>query len=193
MIHCKLEDGMVLKILPIKKRDGTALSSYPVDQVYLSNRRKIVYDDTGNLRKILLKVKSENTDLGYQLLKSFVKRYIICFYHDEKIKYTFVSKTILDILANYNFRSDYLVIDQRMIDTQGHMLPDYRNSKVVKKESNVDFLTLLNNEKVYIEDIVSKNNIVSNINILKEEGLYGYLSEVISDERDKKISEILTE
>jgi hypothetical protein len=196
MEHCKLENGMIFKILPIKKKDGSILNVYPVDKMYLQNSRKIIYDDTGNLRKIILSVKSNSLEDGTKLLKSFMRHNIICLYHDNKIKYTFIGKSLIEIIQNYDFNinsSDYLQISQKMVNVHGNMLPDYSDSRIIEKKDNVDLLTLLVNEKVYIEDIVKKNNISANVDILKQEGLYGYLSEVISDERDKKISEILAE
>lgn len=195
MEPCKLEDGMVFKVLPVLKRDGSALPYYSIDNL-LSTNRKNVYDDTGYLRKMLHKFRLEDSENGSKLFQRLIKREIICIYHDAKIKYTFIGKVLTDILQNYDFSiesNDYFEISQKRVDVHGHILYDYKSSRIVKKENNVDLFTLLKNQKVYIEDIVKKNNISANVDILKQEGLYGYLSEVISDERDKKISEILVE
>lgn len=203
MEACKLEDGMVFKVLPSLFKIGSTLYTYPVDKLFLETgmatggyNRKMIYDDTGLLIKIILKAKSDSLEVGTKLLKSYIKNYIICVCHDDKIKYAFIGKSLLDALQGYNFNinsNDYFQINKKMVDGNGYSFPDYKSSQIVKRENNVDLFTLLKNQKVYIEDIVSKNNIVSNINILKQEGLYGYFSEVISDERDKKISEILAE
>ena len=105
--------------------------------------------------------------------------------------------SLFKVLENYDFNTssnDYLRINMEMVGPYGsNHFPDYKNSQIIQRENNVDYAKLLINEEVYIEDIVKKNNISANVDILKQEGLYGYLSEVISDERDKKISEILTE
>lgn len=196
MEACKLEDGMVFKVLPVLKRDGSTLPYYSIDNLLSSTNRKNVYDDTGYLRKIVHKFRMENSEIGSKLFKRLIKREIICIYHDAKIKYAFIGKVLADILKDYDFSiesNDYFEIIQNRVEVHGHMLYDYKNSRIIKRENNVDLFTLLKNENVYIEDIVKRNNISNNTDILKQEGLYGYLSEVISDERDRKISNILAE
>jgi hypothetical protein len=193
MEACKLEDGMVFKVLPVLKRDGGTLPYYPIDNLLSTINRKNIYDDTGYLRKAVHRFM-QNSKIDSRLFPRLMKSEIICIYHDAKIKYAFIGKSLSDILKDYDFSiesNDYFEIVQKKVDVHGHMLYDYKSSRIIKRENNVDLFTLLKSEKVYIEDIVKKNNIVSNINILKEEGLYGYLSEVISDERDRKISNIL--
>lgn len=56
MEHCKLEDGMIFKVLPIIKRNGDTLNVYPVDKIYIESKRKMIYDDTGVLRGIRTKL-----------------------------------------------------------------------------------------------------------------------------------------
>ena len=196
MEACKLEDGMVFKVLPVLKRDGSTLPYYSIDNLLSSTNRKNVYDDTGSLRKMVNKFRMENSEIGSKLFQRLIRREIICIYHDAKIKYAFIGKVLVDILKDYDFSiesNDYFEIVQKKVDVHGHMLYDYKSSRIIKRENNVDLFTLLKNEKVYIEDIVKRNNISNNTDILKQEGLYGYLSEVISDERDRKISNILAE
>jgi len=53
-------------------------------------------------------------------------------------------------------------------------------------------IQILLNQPFYIEDYVEKNNVYKNIDILKKEGLSDYIYEIISENREKKINQVLT-
>ena len=82
-------------------------------------------------------------------------------------------------------------------------LPSFDKSKIIQQDwdrPNIDidnqkawFEWLRINQPFYIEDYVEKNNVYKNIDILKKEGLSDYIQEIITDNRDKKINQVLTQ
>ena len=136
-----------------------------------------------------------------------IRKYFLCIYHNNEIKYTSVGKKIMEkLMMDYKFdprNNLQLSVKIEMINnTQIGFLPSFYKSEIIEKDwikPNIDidsqtdwFDWLKNNQPFYIEDRIEKNNVFNNIEVLKKEGLNDYIAEIISEDRDKKLEKILT-
>lgn len=203
----KLKDGDVVKILPILKKKGGFSAVEQLSAFHIGN--KIIYDTPENYLKAALHKKfliDNDTKLNPLRLK--VNKTILCIFHEDEIKFTLVGKKMLDIIVEgygYKFdpRNNYqLKVNIKMVQASVGNLQSFDDSKVIEQEwnkPNIDidnqeawFEWLRNNQPFYIEDYVEKNNVYKNIDILKKEGLSDYIYEIISENREKKINQVLT-
>jgi len=201
----KLKDGDVLKILPIVKKKGDFSAVEQLNGFYIGE--KIIYDTPENYLKVALNKKffiDNDTKLSPLRLK--VNKTVLCVFHEGEIKFTLVGKKMLDIIvAGYKFdpRNNYqLKVNIEMVKASVGDLPSFDKSEIIQQDwdrPNIDidnqeawFEWLRANQPFYIEDYVEKNNVYKNIDILKKEGLSDYIYEIISENREKKINQVLT-
>lgn len=199
----KLKDGDIVKILPILKKNG---GFSPVEELrgfYIGD--KVIYDTPENHLRTALKKKSYEEGSYQSASKMQNTKIAICIYHEGEIKFTLVGKTIRDkLIDGYKFdpRNNYqLKINIEMKSSHIGPLPGFDNCEVIQQEwnmPNIDidnqeawFEWLRNNQPFYIEDYVEKNNVYKNIDILKKEGLSDYIYEIITENREKKINQVL--
>ena len=200
----KLQDGDIVKILPILKKDGSFIPILEIIGYNIGN--KMVYDNSNYLKRALQKKYfDENLTNNHP---NTIKKYFLCIYHNNEIKYTSVGKKIMEkLMKDYKFdprNNLQLSVKIEMINnTQiGRPLPSFDKSEIIEKnwiKPNIDigsqtdwFKWLKNNQPFYIEDRIEKNNVFNSIEILKKEGLNDYIAEIISEDRDKKLEKILT-
>lgn len=201
----KLKDGDVVKILPIVKKKGGFSAVEQLNGFYIGE--KIIYDTPENYLKVALNKKffiDNDTKLSPLRLK--VNKTVLCVFHEGEIKFTLVGKKMLDIIvAGYKFdpRNNYqLKVNIEMVKASVGDLPSFDKSEIIQQDwdrPNIDidnqeawFEWLRANQPFYIEDYVEKNNVYKNIDILKKEGLSDYIYEIISENREKKINQVLT-
>ncbi len=207
----KLQDGDIVKILPILKKDGSFIPILEVICYSIGN--KMIYDNSNYLKRALQKKYfDENLTNNHP---NAIKRYFLCIYHNNEIKYTSVGKKIMEkLMKDYKFdprNNLQLSVKIEMINnTQIGPLPSFDKSEIIEKDwikPNIDidsqtdwfdyqyqtdwFDWLKNNQPFYIEDRIEKNNVFNNIEALKKEGLNDYIAEIISEDRDKKLEKIL--
>lgn len=201
----KLKDGDVVKILPIVKKKGGFSAVEQLNGFYIGE--KIIYDTPENYLKVALNKKffiDNDTKLSPLRLK--FNKTVLCVFHEGEIKFTLVGKKMLDIIvAGYKFdpRNNYqLKVNIEMVKASVGDLPSFDKSEIIQQDwdrPNIDidnqeawFEWLRVNQPFYIEDYVEKNNVYKNIDILKKEGLSDYIYEIISENREKKINQVLT-
>ena len=201
----KLKDGDVVKILPIVKKKGGFSAVEQLNGFYIGE--KIIYDTPENYLKAALNKKffiDNDTKLSPLRLK--VNKTVLCVFHEGEIKFTLVGKKMLDIIvAGYKFdpRNNYqLKVNIEMVKASVGDLPSFDKSEIIQQDwdrPSIDidnqeawFEWLRVNQPFYIEDYVEKNNVYKNIDILKKEGLSDYIYEIISENREKKINQVLT-
>lgn len=190
----KIENGDLLRALEIPKKDGTFVQSIRVTYAYLNTQKITIYDTTGLINKIWLKLrqtKSNSSSIG--------QRYFYYILHDNSIKWIEVGKKINDILSTrYNFSydsKDHLSIIQEMKESSIGPLPSWDKTHIIQKDSIFsspeeynDFI--LNQQPFYLEDYFNKFNTPDYLNKIRLE--WGNIvDEVIQEERDKKIVSIL--
>lgn len=199
----KLQDGDIVKILPILKKDGSFIPILEVVCYSIGNR--IVYDNSNYLKRAIQKKNFDENLTNYHTHGT--KKYFLCIYHNNEIKYTSVGKKIMEkLMKDYKFdprNNLQLSVKIEMINnTQIGFLPSFDKSEIIEKnwiKPNIDidsqtdwFKWLKNNQPFYVEDRIEKNNVFNSIEILKKEGLNDYIAEIISEDRDKKLEKILT-
>jgi len=201
----KLKDGDVVKILPIVKKKGGFSAVEQLNGFYIGE--KIIYDTPENYLKAALNKKffiDNDTKLSPLRLK--FNKTVLCIFHEGEIKFTLVGKKMLDIIVGgYKFdpRNNYqLKVNIEMVKASVGDLPSFDKSEIIQQDwdrPNIDidnqeawFEWLRANQPFYIEDYVEKNNVYKNIDILKKEGLSDYIYEIISENREKKINQVLT-
>lgn len=201
----KLKDGDVVKILPVVKKKGGFSAVEQLNGFYIGE--KIIYDTPENYLKAALNKKffiDNDTKLSPLRLK--VNKTVLCVFHEGEIKFTLVGKKMLDIIvAGYKFdpRNNYqLKVNIEMVKASVGDLPSFDKSEIIQQDwdrPSIDidnqeawFEWLRVNQPFYIEDYVEKNNVYKNIDILKKEGLSDYIYEIISENREKKINQVLT-
>lgn len=197
----KLQDGDIVKILPILKKDGGFI---PILEVVCYNiGNKMIYDNSNYLKRALQKKYFDENLTNYHAHGT--KKYFLCIYHNNEIKYTSVGKKIMEkLMKDYKFdprNNLQLSVKIEMINNT-RPLPSFDKSEIIEKgwikpNINIDSQTdwfdwLKNNQPFYIEDRIEKNNVFNNIEVLKKEGLSDYITEIISEDRDKKLEKILT-
>lgn len=202
----KLKDGDVVKILPIVKKKGGFSAVEQLNGFYIGE--KIIYDTPENYLKAALNKKffiDNDTKLSPLRLK--FNKTVLCIFHEGEIKFTLVGKKMLDIIVGgYKFdpRNNYqLKVNIEMVKASVGDLPSFDKSEIIQQDwdrPNIDidnqeawFEWLRANQPFYIEDYVEKNNVYKNIDVLKKEGLSDYIYEIISENREKKINQVLTQ
>lgn len=201
----KLKDGDVVKILPIVKKKGGFSAVEQLNGFYIGE--KIIYDTPENYLKAALNKKffiDNDTKLSPLRLK--FNKTVLCIFHEGEIKFSLVGKKMLDIIVGgYKFdpRNNYqLKVNIEMVKASVGDLPSFDKSEIIQQDwdrPNIDidnqeawFEWLRANQPFYIEDYVEKNNVYKNIDVLKKEGLSDYIYEIISENREKKINQVLT-
>ena len=198
----KLQDGDIVKILPILKKDGSFIPI--LEAIAYSIGNKMIYDNSNYLKRALQKKFFEENITNYH--PHGTKKYFLCIYHNDEIKYTSVGKKVMDkLMKGYKFdprNNLQLKVKIEMVNnTQIGPLPSFDKCEIIEKDwikPNIDidsqtdwFKWLKNNQPFNIEDIIEKNNVFNSIENLKNEGLNDYIAEIISEDRDKKLEKIL--
>ncbi len=186
-------------IVQIPKKDGTFVKKIEMSFVFLQKHKKILYDDSGLINKMYFKIyeKKVNTDRS---LFSPGKRIFYYAIINNKIKYIEVGKTLSEIIDkdctfSYSANDCLYVKCYNVFGANAYeYLPNYSKSYVIKKEdlfnSEKDYFDfIIKNQSYYLEDILSKDKVINNIDIIKKD--FGDIySEVIKEDRDKKIDKI---
>ncbi len=196
---CKLQDGGIVKLLPILRKSGELNLSITADVVFLENR--FLYDLTGKdyLRRMTWNSKNPTNNTVIPL----AKKHFLSIYINGEIKFISVGKTIMDIINPENFdleNDDHLHIKIKMVGDNYNKYQDYKSSCIVSKKWDKPFMSndkdstynwIKSNQPGYIEDFLDKQSMYNHIDILKRAFGEHLLSDIISDDRNKKIETIL--
>lgn len=198
MIFYKLKDGDILKVLPILQKNNTFVPILEKKLFYIANTKRIIYDDdiNGYLRKAI----QNERYLGTNSNNSYTNAYFICVYKNNEIKYVKIGKKLCEKLQYYKFdprNNLHLSINIEIVD----VFPSYDKSTIVEKEwdrpdidinSQSDWINFIqNNQQEYIEDYLEKYNVYNNMDALKESGLTDAISELVIENRERKLNKIL--
>lgn len=191
----KIQDGDILKILPIINKDGSASWGRHYTTVY--NNEKFIYDNSGKdyLNRIACKVAFDSSRVVHN-------RFAFNCYINKEIKIVSLSRSIIDIIKN----SEPLCISDNkhlFIKIKLNKFPNYYKESyidnynweipVLDPDSKEEWTNWIKSNQPDFEGFLEENNVFNNINELKI--LFGsdLLSEIISEDRDKKIVKIIAD
>jgi hypothetical protein len=196
----KLQDGGIIKLLPILRKSGDLSFSITADAVYLEN--KFIFDFTGKNYLRRMTWSSKNNPNGSSI--PLATKHFLSAYVNGEIKFINVGKSIMDIISDVNFdvrSDDHLHLKIRMVNTPGGQFPDYKSSCIVSKKWDKPVMDIndmnewsrwiKSNQPGYIEDFLERQSMYNHIDILKKAYGENLLSEIVSDDRNKKIETIL--
>ena len=187
MIRHRLQDGDVLKLIPILKKDGSLVPYIKVDYLYLKEKGPMIYDTQKYLQKLRCSEygRNERVPAG--------RRYFISVFVDDKIKLIEVGKSLYELVSSVDFSvndNKHLLISQK--DVMG--FTDYKMSSIIDKNWNGPIFDdekewIKENQGSYIEDFLDSRSVMSNINLLNE-NYDNFFLDLIAEERNKKLSEL---
>ena len=191
------EDGDIVKILPILKKDGTFCPFRKTGFVYLDG--KLIYDQANYLRRIRQNeyVKKSNK------ISNIGERFFFFVSINEEFKFMQTGKKLTDIIKQGLYQGQsmgslltgggHLKISKREIQT----FPCFDESKIVEKKWNSPNISTqteavewtMKNQPIFIEDYLESNGIFSNLKLLNEY-FDNAFSDLIAEDRNKKLEEI---
>ena len=191
------EDGDIVKILPILKKDGTFCPFIKTGFVYLDG--KLIYDQANYLRRIRQNeyVKKSNK------ISNIGERFFFFVSINEEFKFMQTGKKLTDIIKQGLYQGQsmgslltgggHLKISKREIQT----FPCFDESKIVEKKWNSPNISTqteavewtMKNQPIFIEDYLESNGIFSNLKLLNEY-FDNAFSDLIVEDRNKKLEEI---
>jgi hypothetical protein len=199
----KPEDGDIVKILPILKKDGTFCPFIKTGFVYIDG--KLIYDQANYLRRIRQNeyVKKSNK------IPNIGERFFFFVSINEEFKFMQTGKKLTDIIKEGLYQGQsmgslltgngHLKISKKHVQTgvNSAQFPCFDESKIVEKKWNSpNILTqteavewTMQNQPFYLEDFLKKNGIFVNLKILNEYYDNAF-SDLIADEREKKLGEL---
>jgi len=200
MIH-KLQDGDVIKILPVLKKDGKFDFFRNVAAIYTN---KFIYDNSG--KDYLKRMCFSKREKGIAK-PNIIHRRFFCVYINGLIKFMFVGEKLHEIIMsveNHSIRDNkHLLINVKMVNIGSEMLPSYEHSSIIDKEwdipiSNKDSQEewldwIKKNQPCYLDDYLERLSIFNNIPELKKAFGEDFLTDLIIDDRDKKIKLLLND
>ena len=187
MIRHKLQDGDLLKLIPILKKDGSLVPYIKVDYLYLKEKVGIIYDTQKYLYKLKYSEYGKDKNIAVGI------RYFISVFVDDKIKLIEVGKSLYELVSSVDFSvndNKHLLISQK--DVMG--FTDYKMSSIIEKNWNGPIFDdekewIKENQGSYLEDFLDSRSVMSNINILNE-NYDNFFLDLIAEERNKKLSEL---
>ena len=192
------EDGDIVKILPILKKDGTFCPFIKTGFVYLDG--KLIYDQANYLRRIRQNeyVKKSNK------ISNIGERFFFFVSINEEFKFMQTGKKLTDIIKQGLYQGQSMgslltggghlkIMSKREIQT----FPCFDESKIVEKKWNSPNISTqteavewtMKNQPIFIEDYLESNGIFSNLKLLNEY-FDNAFSDLIAEDRNKKLEEI---
>jgi hypothetical protein len=195
----KPEDGDIVKILPILKKDGTFCPFIKTGFVYLAPDGKLIYDQANYLRRIrqneYIKKSNKISNIG--------ERFFFFVSINEEFKFMQTGKKLTDIIKQGLYQGQsmgslltgggHLKISKREIQT----FPCFDESKIVEKKWNSPNISTqteavewtMKNQPIFIEDYLESNGIFANLKLLNEYYDNAF-SDLIAEDRNKKLEAI---
>ena len=187
MIRHKLQDGDVLKLIPILKKDGSLVPYIKAEYLYLNAKGPIIFDTQKYLHKLKYSEYGRDKNIAVGI------RYFISVFVDDKIKLIEVGKSLYELVSSVDFcvnDNKHLLISQKNVI--GFI--DYKMSSIIEKNWNVPIFDdekewIKENQGSYLEDFLDSRSVMSNINILNE-NYDNFFMDLIAEERDKKLQSL---
>jgi len=194
------EDGDIVKILPILKKDGTFCPLIKTGYVFLDG--KMIYDQSNYLKRIW---HSEKYVKKSNKISNFGEKFWFFVLVNGEFNFMCVGKKISDIIRNDLYQDQtmgsLLISDKhlKISKTMIQSFPCFDESKVIEKKWDCPFLStnnykdvedwILNKYPFYIEDFLEKNGVFSNLKLLNDYYDNAF-SDLISEDRNKKLETI---
>jgi hypothetical protein len=198
-IH-KLEDGDVIKILPMIDKNDKISWIKPYDAALVD--MKFVYDDTDKsyLRRISHKLRESNSSTKLPI----TKRYGMNIYIDGEIRILNVTKTLFEMITNnknlLDIRGNHqLFVVKDEVRASGQVFPDWKKSYVSEKSwtppvadinSKEEWYSYIKSNQPDFDTHIEKNNIFNQKRLLVNLLETDMLAELISDDRQTKLDKL---
>lgn len=205
MIH-RLENGDNLKLLPFITQDNQVKWGYQY-RCFVTKKRKSIYDVNEYLSRAYFKHRNELKNLR------LTTRYAFNVYIDDQIKVINVSKKLMDIITesnknalNLKSNNHLIIIKEDVSTTMGNYysktipLANYDKSYIGESKWNYpiddinsksDWLNYIKGNQPKFIEYVEENSAVKKRKELIEEFGFDIISEYMSEDREKKLQEIL--
>ena len=191
-IH-KLEDGDIIKILPMIDKNNKISWIKQYDCVGL-NTKTFISDTKGYLRRISL--MQSNSVLP------ITTRYAMNIYIDGEIRILNVGRKLFQIITDnkklWDIKGNHhiFVVKKDISAGNGHVFPSYDKTYVLEKDwtppvsdinSEEEWLSYIKSNQPDFDTHIEKNNIFNHKQLLIDYLGKDMLSELISDDRQKKL------
>jgi len=201
-IH-KLEDGDIIKILPMIDKNNNITWIKMYDCVGL-NTKTFISDksDKSYLRRISHKLRESNSSVKLPIST----RYAMNIYINGEIRILNVGKTLFEMITNnpklWDIRGNHqiIVVKKEISAGGGQFFPSFNKSYVSEKSwtppvndinSQDECFSYIKSNQPDFDNHLEKSNIFNHIQLLINHLGKDMLSELISDDREKKLDKIL--
>jgi len=197
-IH-KLEDGDIIKILPMIDKNDNISWIKKYDCVGL-NTKTFISDTKGYLRRISQKLRKSNSSLPIST------RYAMNIYIDSEIRILNVGKKLFEMIIDnpklWDIRGNHQIfvsIDEVSVGG-GQLFPSFDKSYVSEKSwtppvndinSQDEWFSYIKSNQPDFDNHLEKSNVFNHKQLLINHLGKDMLSELISDDREKKLDKIL--
>ena len=191
-IH-KLEDGDIIKILPMVMNNNEIIMFKQLDAAHISN--SIIFDTKGYLKRISYELSRNWISSGGVKLP-ISTRYYMNILVDGEIRLLHVGRTLFNLISNnpevLDIESDYRL---NIVKEEVMGFPVYDKSTVIKSRwtppvhinSEKEWLNWIKSNQPDLTNHVNNNSIFVHKQLLIDYLGKDMLSELISDDRQKKL------
>jgi hypothetical protein len=200
-IH-KLEDGDIIKILPMIDKNNNISWIKMYDCVGL-NTKTFISDksDKSYLKRISHKLRESNSSVKLPIST----RYAMNIYINGEIRILNVGKTLFEMITNnpklWDIRGNHqiIVVKKEISAGGGQVFPSFNKSYVSEKSwippvndiNSQEWFSYIKSNQPDFDNHLEKSNIFNHIQLLINHLGKDMLSELISDDREKKLDKIL--
>ena len=198
-IH-KLEDGDLIKILPMIDKNNNISWIKQYDCVGL-NTKTFISDTKGYLRRISHNLRKSNSSINLPIST----KYAMNIYIDGEIRILNVGRTLFQMITNnpklWDIKGNHqLFIVKGEVKAGSQVFPSFDHSHVSEKSwtppvsdinSEEEWLSYIKSNQPDFDTHLEKSNIFVHKQLLINHLGKDMLGEIISDDRQKKIDEIL--
>ena len=203
-IH-KLEDGDVIKILPMIDKNNKITWIKTYDATFID--MKVIYDDTDKsyLRRISHKLRESKLIHHSSTKLQIATRHGMNIYIDGEIRILNVSKTLFEMITNnpnlLDIRGNHqlFVVKKEVSAGGGQVFPSFDDSYVSEKiwtppvvdiNSKEEWYSYIKSNQPDFDTHLERNNIFNQKQLLANLLGTDMLSELISDDRQKKLDKL---
>ena len=203
-IH-KLEDGDIIKILPMIDKNNKISWIKPYDATFVD--MKTIYDDSDKsyLKRISHKLRESKLIHHSSTKLQVTTRYGMNIYIDGEIRFLNVTKTLFEMITNnpklLDIRGNHqLFVVKDEVHAGGQVFPDWKKSYVSEKNwtspvsdinSKDEWYSYIKSNQPDFDNYLEKSNIFNQKQLLTNLLGSDMLAEIISDDRQKKLETLL--
>ena len=193
------EDGDIVKILPILKKDGTFCPLIKTVFVYLAPDGKMIYDQSNYLRRIRQNEYAKKSNK----ISNIGERFFFFVSINGEFKFMQTGKKLTDIIKQRLYQGQSM---GSLLKGDGHLkisktqiqsYPCFDESNIVEKKWNSPNISTqaeavewtMKNQPIFIEDYLESNGIFANLKMLNEHYDNAF-SDLIAEDRNKKLEAI---